>query len=260
MKLSANGLNLIKKYEGLSLKAYKATPSEQYYTIGYGHYGSDVRSDETITKNEADTLLKADVKRFEDGVTNLVKVKINQNQFDALVSFAYNLGLMNLKSSDLLKYLNNGDYVSASNEIPKWCHAGGKVLNGLVKRRKEEKELFDTPVSNEVSKSSKKVKPMPSTKNYKIKEGDTLTKIAINSKTSVSNLMKLNPSIKNANKIKAGQTIKIPANTKTYKVKEGDTLSKIANDFNTSVSELVKLNNLKDKNLIQVGQVLKVPR
>ncbi|MGL4733219.1 MAG: lysozyme, partial [Fusobacteriaceae bacterium] len=86
--------------------------------------------------------LKKDLLRFEQKVLQLVIVKINKNQFDALVSFCYNCGSGNLQTSTLLRKLNAGDYPGAAEEFPRWNRAGGKVLNGLIKRREAEKELF----------------------------------------------------------------------------------------------------------------------
>lgn len=146
MNISQKGINLIKSYEGLMLHAYKPLPTEKYYTIGYGHYGADVGKDDTITAVNAEALLKKDVARYAEGVTKLVKVAINQNQFDALCSFSYNLGLAALASSTLLKLLNAGDFIRASKEFDAWVHAGGHLLQGLVKRRNEEQALFNTPV------------------------------------------------------------------------------------------------------------------
>jgi lysozyme len=90
--------------------------------------------------------LKKDVAKYADGVSKLVKVAINQNQFDALCSFSYNLGLAALASSSLLRLLNAGDFIRASKEFDAWVHAGGHLLQGLVKRRNEEQALFNTPV------------------------------------------------------------------------------------------------------------------
>ena len=132
MKISQKGLDLIKNFEGLELKAYK--DSVGILTIGYGSTGSHVKSGMTITAEQAEELLKQDVSRFEKGVNDLVKVSLTQNQFDALVSFSFNLGLGNLKSSTLLKKLNASDYTGAVNEFLRWNRAGGKVLNGLTRR------------------------------------------------------------------------------------------------------------------------------
>ncbi len=140
MNISNKGINLIKQFEGLELKAYK--DSVGVLTIGYGSTGPHVTVGMTITESQAETLLKKDLSRFEKGVDDLVTVPLNQNQFDALVSFSFNLGLGNLKSSTLLRKLNSLDYIGAANEIPRWDKAGGKILKGLTRRRLAEKELF----------------------------------------------------------------------------------------------------------------------
>jgi lysozyme len=140
MKISQKGVNLVKKFEGLELKAYK--DSVGVVTIGYGSTGPHVFMGQVITEAQAEALLIKDLSRFESGVTELVKVPLTQNQFDALVSFSFNLGLGNLKSSTLLKKLNAKDYLGASKEFERWNKAGGKVLNGLTRRRLAEKELF----------------------------------------------------------------------------------------------------------------------
>ena len=139
MKTSDVGIELIKKYEGCVLKAYKC-PSG-VWTIGYGHTAG-VKSGMKITKAQALNYLKQDLSVFEKAVTNYVKVPLNQNQFDALVSFSFNCGTGALKTSTLLKKLNSSDYSGAANEFLKWNKSNGKVLNGLVRRRQEEKELF----------------------------------------------------------------------------------------------------------------------
>ena len=142
MNISQNGVNLIKRYEGLRLKAYKPVSTEKYWTIGYGHYGADVKEGMEITEKRAEELLRQDLKKFEGYVNSYVKVKLTQNMYDSLVSFTYNCGGGSLKSSTLLKLLNKGDYNGAAGQFEKWTKGGGKVLPGLVKRRKEEKELF----------------------------------------------------------------------------------------------------------------------
>jgi len=140
MKTSQKGIDLIKEFEGLELKAYK--DSVGVVTIGYGHTGSDVYMGQVITESQAETLLKSDLAKFEKGVAELVKVPLNENQHAALISFSFNLGLGNLKSSTLLRKLNSLDYTGAASEFPRWDKAGGKVLAGLTKRRLAEKELF----------------------------------------------------------------------------------------------------------------------
>lgn len=140
MKISQKGINLIKMFEGLSLKAYK--DSVGIVTIGYGSTGPHVSMGQTITEAQAKSLLKSDLSRFEKGVSELVTVPLNQNQFDALVSFSFNLGVGNLKSSTLLRKLNSLDYSGASKEFERWNKAGGKVFAGLTRRRIAERDLF----------------------------------------------------------------------------------------------------------------------
>lgn len=153
MKMSSTGLDLVKSFEGLYLKAYKCPAG--VWTIGYGHtgktFGKNITSGMTITKTQATKLLADDMKVFEKGVKALVKVPLNQNQFDALVSFSFNCGLGNLKSSTLLKKLNAGKYSEAAEQFLVWNKAAGKVLAGLTRRRKEEKKLFSKPIPKKVS-------------------------------------------------------------------------------------------------------------
>ena len=146
MNVSETGIELIKKFEGCVLKAYKCPAG--IWTIGYGHT-SNVKKGQTITQEQAENYLKQDLNRFEISVNNLVNVRLNQNQFDALVSFCYNLGSGNLKNSTLLKLLNKKDYTGAAEEFDRWVYASGKKLSGLVKRRAAEKELFLKPTVNE---------------------------------------------------------------------------------------------------------------
>lgn len=144
MQISGRGLALIKQFEGCRLSAYQ--DSVGVWTIGYGWTqpvdGKPVCAGMTITQSTADSLLASGVVQYVNGVNRLVRVALNQNQFDALVDFAYNLGVAALESSTLLKKLNAGDYRGAADEFPKWNKAGGKVLNGLVKRREAERALF----------------------------------------------------------------------------------------------------------------------
>ncbi len=145
MQVSSVGKEAIEGYEGLRLTAYQ--DSVGVWTIGYGHTGPDVHQELTITQDQADQLMSADLHKFEDGVTRLVRVPINQNQFDALVSFAYNLGLGSLGNSTLLRLLNSRDYQGAADQFLKWTYAGHEQLPGLVKRRKAERAMFLTSVS-----------------------------------------------------------------------------------------------------------------
>jgi len=146
---SDRGLNLIRHYEGFSSKPYLCAGGR--WTIGYGHV---ILPDETfteITEDEAIVLLSRDVMEAEGAVDILVKVPLNQNQFDALVSFVYNLGSGNLKSSTLLKLLNASDYDGAAKQFDRWVYAGGRQLLGLIARRKAEEDLF-----NEVPRGGEK--------------------------------------------------------------------------------------------------------
>ena len=145
MQLSPDGLELIQRHEGLRLTAYLDPVGVP--TIGYGHI-STARMGQTITELEALELLLADIERFEDGVERLVQVTLNQHQFDALVSLAFNIGLGAFGKSTLLRKLNAGDYTGAAAEFDRWIHAGGRVLPGLVKRRSDERRLFETPVKH----------------------------------------------------------------------------------------------------------------
>lgn len=144
MRASENGINLIKQFEGCRLTAYQ--DSVGVWTIGYGWTqsvdGNPVAKGMVITQQKADDLLKQGVVQYENGVNSLVKVQLNQNQLDALVDFAYNLGVNALRGSTLLKKLNAGDYAGAANEFTKWNKAGGKELAGLTRRREAEKSLF----------------------------------------------------------------------------------------------------------------------
>ncbi|HGM7072175.1 TPA: lysozyme [Serratia marcescens] len=144
MQISKSGIELIKRFEGLRLKAYQ--DSVGVWTIGYGWTqpvdGKKVGPGMQIDQATADRLLKCGVVQYEQGVNQLVKVKITQGQFDALVSFAYNLGLRSLSTSTLLQKLNAGDKQGAADQFGRWVNAGGKRLDGLVKRRAAEREMF----------------------------------------------------------------------------------------------------------------------
>lgn len=143
MKISQRGIDLIKQFEGLSLTAYPdpGTGGEPW-TIGYGHTGG-VKKGQTITESRAEELLREDVRRFEVAVDRLVKVPLTQAQFDALLSFAFNLGAGNLGSSTLLRLLNAGDYAGAAAQFERWVNAAGKIMPGLVRRRAAERALFE---------------------------------------------------------------------------------------------------------------------
>ncbi|MCL6366205.1 lysozyme [Pectobacterium carotovorum subsp. carotovorum] len=144
MQISNNGINLIKQFEGCELSAYQDIVG--VWTIGYGWTqpvdGKPIRRGMTIDAATADRLLKTGVVQYEQAVNQLVKVAINQSQFDALVSFTYNLGTRSLSTSTLLKKLNAGDIAGAAAEFARWNRAGGKELAGLTRRREAERALF----------------------------------------------------------------------------------------------------------------------
>lgn len=142
MKVSQTGLDLIKHFEGLSLKAYKCPAG--VWTIGYGTTGvPEARLGVVISAARAEELLATDVDKFSRQVWVLVSdVVINQHQMDALIAFAYNVGIGAFKTSTLLKKLLQKDYTGASKEFLRWTKAKGKELPGLVKRRRAESLLF----------------------------------------------------------------------------------------------------------------------
>lgn len=193
LTISKNGLAIIKKYEGCKLTAYKCPAG--VWTIGYGHTAG-VEKGMVITQAKADAYLKADCAKFEKAVNKYYsKYKFNQNQFDALVSFTYNCGAGNLN-----KLLNNGErsISEISTKITAYNKASGKVLNGLVKRRAEEKALFDKKVAKTTKSSSatpKKVETAESfdkyyAKNYTTKDGLNLRYGAGTSKSKVLTMPK----------------------------------------------------------------------
>ena len=139
---STRMVEIIKTYEGFSPRAIKLA-GEDEYTIGYGHYGSDVHAGDTITEAEATELLERDLKVFENAVRSAVKVDITQSQFDALVSLSYNIGTGAFASSDTVESLNNGKPGHAAVDIPSWRRGMGyQILPGLEKRRQTELEFF----------------------------------------------------------------------------------------------------------------------
>ncbi len=143
MRVSENGLSLIKRFEGCRLTAYADIGG--VWTIGWGQTGPDVVKGLTITQAQADARLQQTVDEFATGVLNALSVPVNQNQFDALVSFAYNIGLSAFRSSTLLKLLNDKTSVSVvAAEFSKWNKVDGKPIEGLSRRREAEKKLFLT--------------------------------------------------------------------------------------------------------------------
>ena len=140
MKISEKGLDLIKFYEGCEYNAYRCAAG--VLTIGYGHT-KGVKEGDLITQQEADALLLHEMDEYEGYINNMVTVDLEQNQFDALVSWVFNLGSSNLSSSTLLKKINNKEFDAVPEQIKRWNKAGGKVLDGLIKRRNSEALLFE---------------------------------------------------------------------------------------------------------------------
>lgn len=139
MKTSETIKNFIKNAEGLRLTAYKCPAG--VWTIGYGHT-QGVSAGHKITKEQAESYFNTDILIHENNVEQLVKVPLTQNQFDALVSFEYNIGYGQFKNSTLLRLLNNKNYSGAAEQFSRWIYGNGKVLPGLVKRRQFEKKHF----------------------------------------------------------------------------------------------------------------------
>lgn len=149
-EINQAGIELIKKFEGLRLEPYFCQAG--VLTIGYGHTGKDVRPLQKITPEKAKALLAADLRKFCFGVSEAVHVPLTDNQFAALVSFAFNVGIgsskeskfgaSGFKGSTLLKKLNAGDYDAVPGELKKWVNAGGAPSLGLISRRKAEAELW----------------------------------------------------------------------------------------------------------------------
>lgn len=156
MNVSDKAIKMITHHEGLRLKPYRCPA--KLWTIGVGHvlypdqgkiplnerdsYQLRPEDNRVFTQEEVNNILKADLKRFEQGVSRYITVELNQGMFDALVSFSFNVGLGTLQRSTLRMKLNRGDKEGAAEELMKYCMAGGKVLRGLQNRRIDEKNLF----------------------------------------------------------------------------------------------------------------------
>ena len=139
MRISQEGVNLIKHFEGCRLEAYKCPAG--VWTIGYGHT-ANVKEGDSVDQEAAEAFLIEDLESFEQAVTRLVEVPLTQQQFDALVSWTFNLGAGNLAESTLLRKLNNYQYAEVPEQMMRWVKAGGQVLDGLVRRRAAEAALF----------------------------------------------------------------------------------------------------------------------
>ena len=144
MIYSKNGLHLTESFEGCRLTSYPDPGTGgSPWTVGYGHTGSDVHPNMTITKEQAEELLMQDVQKSEMTVANKIHTDITQDEFDALVDFVFNVGAGNFAGSTLLKKINAGDMKGAALEFEKWDMAAGRHMAGLLRRRQAEEKLFD---------------------------------------------------------------------------------------------------------------------
>lgn len=140
LKISDKGIELITSFEGLRLKTYRCAAG--VLTIGYGHTGPGVVEGLSITKEEAVELFKRDISRFEEGVSRAVVIALQQHEFDALVSLAYNIGLGAFRGSTLLRMLNEQNRTRAADEFLKWNKVKGVEAKGLTARRRKERDVF----------------------------------------------------------------------------------------------------------------------
>jgi len=147
MNTSEEGLALIKKFEGCELEAYRC--SANVLTIGFGRI-KEVKEGDTCSQEQAEEWLAEELPEYESYINDMVDVDLTQNQFDSLVSWVYNLGPSNLKASTLLNVLNAGEYENVPEQIKRWNKAGGKVLDGLIRRREAEALFFEGKSWNKV--------------------------------------------------------------------------------------------------------------
>lgn len=145
MRASHRARDLIKQFEGKSLEAYLCSAGR--FTIGYGHTGPGVHGGMKITEEEAERLLSEDIANAEVAVNALVapEIDLTQNQFDALVSFTFNVGKGNLRASTLLRMVNDEEFYGAGDQFLRWVYAGDRVVEGLRRRRQAERQLFLAP-------------------------------------------------------------------------------------------------------------------
>lgn len=146
-KINEAGLKLLQSFESLRLKAYKPVEGEEHWTIGWGHYGPDVKPGMVITREKADELLRQDIAEAEQAVANLVKVQLTPNEFAALVSLVYNIGAGAFEDSTVLRKINQKDFYGAADAFRLFNKGGDplRVLEGLTRRREDERTLFLTP-------------------------------------------------------------------------------------------------------------------
>ncbi|GGY38944.1 lysozyme [Parvularcula lutaonensis] len=172
MKISERGLELIKQFEGLELEAYQDIVG--VWTIGYGHTSMagppEVVPGMEITEQEAEEILRRDLRQYEEAVERAVKVDITQNMFDALVSITYNIGINAMRNSTFIKRLNNKDYEGAAEAMLWWNKAGGKVVNGLKRRRAAEAALFLEGLEELTREAEEENSPIDETKGAPVEE------------------------------------------------------------------------------------------
>ena len=252
MNIGNKGLELIKSFEGCRLTAYKPVQTEQYYTIGWGHYGPDVYAGMSITQAQADNMLREDVRYYADAVDRYnSRFNFTQEEFDALTSFTYNCGVGSLQA--VMSCCNTKQEIAE--ECKLYNKGAGVVLAGLVRRREEEYQLFMSGEYVDATSNDN----VNSVESYIVVAGDTLSAIATKYNTTYQELAKIN-NISDPNSIYVGQIIQLKAsnNVQTYTVQSGDTLSGIAAKFGTTYQSLASINGIADPNTIYVGQVLKI--
>lgn len=250
MNISERGLNLIKSYEGCRLSSYKC-PSNKW-TIGWGRT-SGVYEGMVITQAQADQFLFEDVQRFVNAVNQYqVRFNFNQNQFDALTSFAYNCGEGSLAA--VMSCCNTKKEIAEECKLYNKSSAG-QILNGLVRRREEEYQLFMSGEYVDATSNDN----VNSVESHIVVAGDTLSEIATKYNTTYQELAKIN-NISDPNSIYVGQIIQLKAsnNVQTYTVQSGDTLSGIAAKFGTTYQSLASINGIADPNTIYSGQNLRI--
>lgn len=144
MKLNESGIDLVKDCEGLSLKAYPdPATGKSPWTIGYGHTGREVTPGLVWTKEHCEDILILDLGKVSTQLQTYITTDLNDNQFNAIISFTYNVGIRNFATSTLLKLINEGNLAQASLEFPKWDYAAGKEMQGILNRRLKEQKLFN---------------------------------------------------------------------------------------------------------------------
>lgn len=280
--ISENGVKMIEGFEGGPyLNAYPdpATGGAPW-TIGYGHTGG-VSPGEHITQAQAEQFLKSDLQTAENAVRSSIHVPITQNQFDACVSLAFNIGGYGFEQSAVVARLNSGNYAGAQQAFGEYNHANGQVLAGLTRRRAQEAALFGSSApSGSTTPSPAPTPPAPAptpkpTKpssgsggNYTVRSGDTLSAIASSQHLSLATLEAANRQISNFNTIFPGEVIHLPGGSSTspapasssYTVRSGDTLSGIAASHRVSLAALEAANpQISNPNRISVGQLIHIP-